>query len=132
VIGIDTNILIRYLTQDDPVQSAKATELMERRLTERNRGFVTVVTVAETVCVLDSVYGLTNVELANTVERILQAEALLVQNEQEVFAAAATLKSGIGTFSDALIGELGRWAGCRVTLTFDRRAVRLKAFALCD
>ena len=86
--------------------------------------------MVETVWVLDRVYGLTNQDVAAAVERILQADTLLVQNEQEVFVAMIALKTGVGSFSDALIGALGEWAGCAATLTFDRKAKRLKHFQL--
>jgi len=69
MIGLDTNILIRYLTQDHPAQSAKATEILERRLTQNNPGFVSVVAMVETVWVLDRAYGLTTQEIATAVER---------------------------------------------------------------
>lgn len=130
MIGLDTNILIRYLTQDDPVQSPKATEIIERRLSPANAGFVSVITMAEAVWVLDRAYGLTGREIAAVIERMLQVEVLVVENEQEVFAAMVALKQGKGTFADALIAELGTRAGCIHTLTFDRKALRLPAFKL--
>ena len=58
MIGLDTNILVRYLTQDDPIQSPKAREIIERRLTEENPGFVSIVAMVETVWVLDRAYKL--------------------------------------------------------------------------
>jgi predicted nucleic-acid-binding protein len=64
MIGLDTNILIRYITQDDPVQATIATEMLERRLTAKNPGFVSVVAMVETVWVLDRAYGLTPQEIA--------------------------------------------------------------------
>jgi predicted nucleic-acid-binding protein len=130
MIGLDTNILIRYLTQDDPVQSAKATEILERRLTPKNPGFVSVVAMVETVWVLDRAYGLTAHEVATAIERLLQVEVLAVENEQEVFTAMVALKQGLGSFADALIAELGARVGCTRTLTFDQKAVRLPAFEL--
>ena len=130
MIGLDTNVLVRYLAQDDPVQSPRATRIVERQLTEERPGFISLVTIAETVWVLDRVYGMSASEIARAVERILQADTLLVQNEQEVFTAMIILRTGAGSFSDALIGTLGSWAGCSSTLTFDRRAARLKDFEL--
>jgi predicted nucleic-acid-binding protein len=130
VIGLDTNIVVRYLAQDDPVQSAKATQIFERRLTEEEPGFVSLVTMVETVWVLDKVYGLSSGEIAQAVERMLQANTLLVQNEQEVFTAMIALKSGQGSFADALVGALGKWAGCGSTLTFDKKAGRLEGFVV--
>lgn len=130
MIGIDTNILVRYLTRDDQVQSAKATEIFERRLTPGNPGFVSVVAIVETVWVLDRAYGLTAQEIAKAVERMLQVEVLAIENEQQVFTAMVALKQGNGQFADALIAALGARAGCTRTLTFDQKASRLPGFQL--
>jgi predicted nucleic-acid-binding protein len=130
MIGLDTNILIRYLTQDDPVQSPKATDIVEHRLSAANPGFVSVVTMAEAVWVLDRAYGLTDAEIAAAIERMLQVEVLVVENEQEVFAAMVARKQGRGAFADALIAKLGTRAGCTHTLTFDKKALRLPGFKL--
>jgi predicted nucleic-acid-binding protein len=130
MIGLDTNILVRYLAQDDPVQSTKATEIVERRLSLANPGFVSIVTMAEAVWVLGRAYLLTDREIAAAIERILQVEVLVVENEQEVFAAVVALKQRRGAFADALIAELAARAGCTHTLTFDKKAVRLLGFKL--
>ena len=130
MVGLDTNVLVRYLAQDDIIQARQATQIIERQLTEGRPGFISLVTIVETAWVLDRVYGLSNREVAAAVERILQADTLLVQNEQEVFTAMTALKTGAGSFSDALIGALGEWAGCTATLTFDKKAKRLKQFQL--
>jgi predicted nucleic-acid-binding protein len=98
MIGLDTNILIRYLTQDDPVQSAKATQILERRLTPKNPGFISVVAMVEVVWVLARAYGLTAPEIAASLERLLQVEVLAIENEQEVFTAMVALKQGRGSF----------------------------------
>lgn len=128
MIGLDTNVLVRYLAQDDAVQSRRATEIIESQLTEEHPGFISVVTIVETVWVLERVYGLSNLEIAVAVERILQADTLRVQDEQEVFSAMVAVKTGAGDFPGALIGALGASAGCKVTLTFDKKAKRLKEF----
>jgi predicted nucleic-acid-binding protein len=130
MIGLDTNILVRYLTQDDPVQSAKATDILERRLTPKDLGFVSVVVIVETVWVLDCAYGLTAQEIAAALERLLQVDVLMIEDEQEVFTAMVALKQGRASFPDALIAELGLRAGCTRTLTFDQKAGRLPRFEL--
>jgi predicted nucleic-acid-binding protein len=131
MIGLDTNVLLRYLVQDDPVQSPRATEIITRRLSEQEPGFVSLVTVLEVVWVLKSLYKRSRQEIANDVEMILAADTLEVQNEQEVYHAVVALRSGIGSFEDALIGALGIWRGCSATLTFDEKAAqRLRGFAL--
>jgi predicted nucleic-acid-binding protein len=130
MIGLDTNVLVRYLAQDDPVQSPKATEVIERQLTEQDAGFVSVVAMVETAWVLERAYGLAKQALAAAIERTLQADVLVVESEQEVFAAMIALREGRGSFADALIGALGARAGCSRTLTFDRKALRLPGFEL--
>lgn len=109
-------------------QAWQAAQIIERQLTEERPGFISLVTMVETVWVLDRVYGPSNREIAAAVERILRADTLRVQNEQEAVTAMIALKTGVGSFSDALIGALGEWAGCTATLTFDRKAKRLKQF----
>src|SRR5215207_9742194 len=96
MIGLDTNVLVRYFAQDDPVQSARAVELIERHLSEDNPGFVSVVAMVETAWVLERSYGLAADELAAIIERLLQAPVLVVENEVEVFTAMTALKEGGG------------------------------------
>lgn len=130
MIGLDTNILVRYLTQDDPIQSPKAREIIERRLTEESPGFVSIVAMVETVWVLERAYGLTPHEVVGAVERMLQTDVLVVEHEQEVFTAMIALKDGRGSFADAVIAALGTRMGCSYTLTFDRKALKLPGFEL--
>ena len=130
MIGLDTNILVRYLTQDDPVQSPVATEIIERQLSEENPGFVSIVAMVETVWVLDRAYGFAAHEIATAVERMLQADVLVVENEQEVFTAMTAVKDEKSSFADAVIAQLGARAGCSRTLTFDHKAARFPAFEL--
>ena len=130
MIGLDTNILVRYLTQDDPIQSPKATKIIEQRLTSESPGYVSIVAMVETVWVLDRAYGLATQEIAAAVERVLQTDVLAVENEQEVFTAMIALKEGDGSFADAIIAALGAKAGCSSTLTFDQKARRLSGFTV--
>jgi predicted nucleic-acid-binding protein len=129
MIGLDTNVLVRYVTQDDPVQSAKATAWIEGRLTPDNPGFISVVAMAETVWVLERTYGLADRDIAAFIERLLQADILVIENEQQVFAAMVTLKESQGSFADALIAALGVKAECFDTLTFAQKALRMPGFA---
>jgi len=106
MIGLDTNVLVRYIAQDDAVQSQTATRFIER-LSERDPGFVSVVAMTETAWVLERAYRLSAREVAKVIERMLQAAPLVVESEQEVFTAMVALKEGHGSFADALIGALG-------------------------
>jgi predicted nucleic-acid-binding protein len=128
MIGLDSNVLLRYLVQDDPAQSARATAIIEDRLSEAEPGFITTVAMAETAWVLERAYGLSHLEIAAAIERTLQIDVLAVDHEQEVFAAMIALREGYGSFADALIAGVNVKAGCSTTLTFDRRALRLRGF----
>ena len=131
MIGLNTNLLLRYLAQDDPTQSRRATEIIEHRLTEQEPGFVSLVCILEVVWVLKSLFKRSPQQIANDIEMLLAADALDVQNEQEVYSAVVALRNGTGTFEDALIGSLGIWRGCSATLTFDEDAAkRLHGFQL--
>jgi predicted nucleic-acid-binding protein len=132
MIALDTNILVRYLTQDDPTQARLATELIERRISARNPGFISLVAMVEMVGVLERAYRLSAADIATAIERLLQATELTVENEQDVFTAMSLLKEGSSSFADALIVTAGRRAGCAFTATFDRRALRLPGFAAPD
>jgi predicted nucleic-acid-binding protein len=82
------------------------------------------------VWVLEKIYKRSREEIALVVERLLQSDNLILQNEQQVAAAITAFRSRRGSFADALVGALGIWAGCSFTLTFDRKAERLPGFQL--
>jgi predicted nucleic-acid-binding protein len=130
VIGLDTNVLVRYIAQDDPKQSLRATELIEKRLSEDRPGYISLPVIAETAWVLERALGLSSMEVAAAIERVLQVDVLVVEREQQVFEAMIALRDGAGSFADALIGALARKAGCDHVVTFDRKAARLPAFQL--
>lgn len=126
--GLDTNVLLRYLLQDDPKQARQANQIIDRQLSEPNPGFVNLATVLEIVWVLRSLLKRSPSQIPAHIEHLLAADSLEVQNEQQVFEAAFALKRGTGEFEDALIGALNVWAGCSRTLTFDRKTARLPHF----
>ena len=75
MIGLDTNVLVRYMAQDDEIQAKIATDLIERRLTESDPGFITIVAMTETAWVLERAYGLSAAEIARAIERIERQRA---------------------------------------------------------
>ena len=125
MIGIDTYILVRHLVQDDPIQSQRATYIVEHLLTPDRPGFISLVAIAETVWVLRKPLRMPDDAIADILEQILLTATFVVQNEREVYTAMVALRTGAASFDDALIGALGRWAGCSTTFTYDRKAARL-------
>jgi predicted nucleic-acid-binding protein len=123
MIGLDTNVLVRYAAQDDAEQSALADSAIER-LTESEPGFVSTVTLAESTWVLRRVYRVGAPEIATFVRHLLGAREIVVENTDAVRRALLDT-DGDERFTDALIAEIGIEAGCEYTLTFDRRAAAL-------
>lgn len=128
MIGLDTNVLIRYITQDDPEQAALATDLIEGR-TEEDQGFVSIVTLVEIYWVLRSAYKVGRTEAAKVIATLLDAEEIVVESSDTVRLALGRL-DGTLDLADALISELGRAAGCTHTATFDQRAAKLPGMRL--
>jgi len=85
MIGLDTNVLVRYLAQDDKAQSIVATKLIEQTLSVSNPGFISVVSLVEVVWVLEGCYGSTRDEVVDIVERLLRVKQLRVQDAEVVW-----------------------------------------------
>jgi len=121
MIGLDTNVLVRYIMQDDPKQSAKATELIESLDADRP-GYITMVSVVELYWVLTSCYELTGQQIAQALETILRTKQLLVERADQVMRALRVFGEGSADFADCLIERSASGAGCNETMTFDVKA----------
>lgn len=122
MIGLDTNVVVRYLVQDDPDQSARASEVIDG-LTESKPGFLSLVTIVELYWVLRRAYKVSTARCSEMIEGLLDARELRVDQGSIVRAALVASVDG-PDFADAVIAELGRVAGCEYTVTFDRTAAR--------
>ena len=131
--GLDTNVLVRYLAQDDARQSAIATRWIEEELSPSQPGFVSLVVLVEVCWVLQRLYSATQDELLQTVEDLLGAAQFLVEQRAVVQAAALRMRSLKGVkvgFADLLIVELGKSHGCEYIMSFDKVAVRSAGMTL--
>jgi len=128
VIGLDSNVIVRYLAQDDARQSAVATRLIEGSLSTEVRGFISIVTLAEVVWVMASNYRATRATIADIVEGLLTAPQLTLDKADVVWRALRSYQDSKADFSDAVIVELGGDAGCSKTVTFDRKAAAHPGF----
>jgi len=123
MIGLDTNVVVRYIMQDDPSQARLASELMETELSRETPGYVTLVVLAEVVWVLKTVYGVDKEGLSITIAALLETEQLKVERSNAVLRALKAYQRGTADFSDALIASVARDDGCSRILTFDKKAV---------
>ena len=123
MIGLDTNVLVRYIMQDDPKQSAKATKLIES-LDGDSPGFVSIVSVIELYWVLTSCYALSNVQVKQALEALLRTKQIVVDRADQVVRALRVFAVGKSDFSDCLIERTAAGAGCTGTMTFDTGAAK--------
>jgi predicted nucleic-acid-binding protein len=121
MIGLDSNVIIRYLAQDDAIQSPVATRLLESFNSE-TVGFVSVVALIETVGVLRSFYDASRQQIQGVVEALLRSKGLVVEHSDLAWIAIRAYAQGKADFSDYLIECHSRAAGCEYTVTFDRDA----------
>jgi predicted nucleic-acid-binding protein len=121
VIGLDTNVLIRFLAQDDDMQSARATALIGT-LTGSQPGFVSTVVLIELVWVMRRAYGATKPELIAILDSLFRMQELVIQERDMAFGALRTFAGTKADFADCLIARMGRQAGCTHTVTFDKAA----------
>lgn len=129
MIGLDTNVLVRYIMQDDPKQSPKATRLIEG-LTAEEPGFVPLVSIVELVWVLSSVYSLSRQQVSSTLELLLRSKEIILDRADQVLQAQRRFNSGSVDFADCLIERIANHAGCATTMTFDAGAVKSAGMTL--
>ncbi len=122
MIGLDTNVVIRYLAQDDETQSPIATRFVSR-LSREQPGFVSSVVLAEITWVLSRAYKASHDDIARAVEGLLRSTELIVENAEAAYRALGIYQASTSAeFADALIAQTAALAGARETVTFDRSA----------
>ena len=131
MIGLDTNVLVRYIMQDDVKQSRKATVLIES-LDGDNPGYITMVSVVELYWVLTSCYELSHAQVLQALESLLRTKQILVERADQVLRALRVFANGKTDFADCLIERTAAAAGCTQTLTFDTKAAKHAGMTLID
>jgi predicted nucleic-acid-binding protein len=126
VTGVDTNVLVRYLVRDDPVQAARAARELERD----DRFFVGAIVLCELVWVLEAGYRFKRSAIAATVEQLLATAQFEIEDKDLALSALRDFRRTGADFSDCLIGRRNRAAGAAETVTFDRTLTRLDGFRL--
>lgn len=129
MIGLDTNVLVRYLAQDDAKQSARATKLIHS-LTVEKPGFVTLVSLIEIVWVMQSCYRATKPEVVAILDTLLRTQELIVENAETAMKALKIFTASKADFSDCLIERSAHKAGCAYCVSLDANAVKTAGFRL--
>lgn len=128
--GIDTNVLVRYLTQDDPVQARRANAIIEGTLAKRGSCYLSIVVLCEIAWVLRGAYRFGKNAVLLALDRILETAGFLVEDRDLVREALEEFRRGRGDFADYVMGVRNRAAGCSTTVTFDRSLGGSKLFSL--
>ncbi len=129
MIGLDTNVLVRYIVRDDEAQARAATRLIESRCSAEDPGLVNLVVLCELVWVLGRGYGYDKGVVSGVLRRILTVKDLRVERAELAWTALNLYESGRANFADYLIGIINREEGVARTCSFDRRTLDCDLFA---
>ena len=130
MIGVDTNVLARYIVQDDPEQADAAVRLIEDQCTAQSPGYVSVPVLMELVWVLTTAYRCEKSVVASVIGQILRTTEFLVEERETAWSALHEFEAGAADFADCLIAHRNHARGCTQTYTFDRSAARGRYFTL--
>lgn len=134
MVGLDTNVLVRYLTQDDPRQSSAATRLIETELSDKKPGFISLMVLVELCWVLERLYSARSDEIADTIADMLGTSHFQLQERESVQAALEQWrrqrKSNGAGLPDMLIAQVALKFGCTRVFSFDKMAVRTAGMTL--
>jgi predicted nucleic-acid-binding protein len=129
MVGLDTNVLVRYFAQDDRAQSAVANRTFAA-LGKDSPGFISLIVLCELVWVLEDLYAMKKPNLIDILRTLLESDELMIEMKPIAWAAFRRFGAVSLDFSDALIAEIGAHAGCSHTLTFDKAAAKSAGFRL--
>jgi len=128
MIALDTNILVRFLVEDDAEQTRLATRVLEHALESGEPCYVSDVVMCEIVWVLDARYKIRRTEIHHALERLLQSQQLVFTSSSVLARALHAFAKGRGDFADYLIREHARAAGCEIVVTFDGKLLKEAGF----
>ena len=128
--ALDTNVLVRFLTQDDPLQSRRANQYIEEVVARGESCLINLVVLCEMVWVLESAYRHPKTAILDLLGRVLSTSEFEIENKEVVWAALEDFKNSRADFSDCLIGRLNQRLGCDETASFDSAVKGLPGFRL--
>jgi len=128
VIALDTNVVVRFLVEDDRKQAARAHAHLRRAAAENTQLYVPGIVFCEIVWVLDSAYGFRREEIATVLTRLLQTRQLTFGSPHHIAEALEAYRTGRGDFADYIIRAEAVAVGCEATVTFDKALLREEGF----
>jgi predicted nucleic-acid-binding protein len=118
--GVDTNVLVRYIANDDLKQGEAVEQLFQHCRTERETLFVPVIVICELIWVLERTYGQSKSQIIAVLENLLDLDILVFEQDSVIRQSLDQYRHGKASFPDYVLGEISRQAGCNDTISFDR------------
>ena len=130
MIGLDTNVMMRYLVQDDPKQSKQAEKLIEKRCNQESPGYIALIVLCELVWVMRRAYGYEKSMVVKVLDQLLTTAELVIQDEEIARKALEAYQAGQADYADYVLIFTNHYAGCPVTYSFDRKLAKHQYAAL--
>ncbi len=130
MIGLDTNVLVRYIAQDDKTQSVTSSQFIETKLSDKNPGYINHIVLIETVWVLESCYETSKPMIINVIKKLASTMQLILQDSESVYKALRLFEKNNIEFADTLLAITNKKNGCTTTVTFDKKAGKTKLFSI--
>ncbi|HID81460.1 MAG TPA: PIN domain-containing protein [Chromatiales bacterium] len=128
MIGIDTNVLVRFITQDNRLQSSQANKLIENQLTSENCGLISKIVLCELGWVLSNAYAYSRKQIADVIHQILITQEFIIEDAETALQALQHYRNGKAGFADYFLAQTHHAMGAEYTVTFDKKALQDKLF----
>jgi len=130
LIGLDTNVLVRYIVQDDKQQAQLATDLIEKQCSLENQAFINEITLCEFVWVLKRAYRYDKTVILSILKQLLNSDDVYISSHPQAWEAYYDYEIGSADFSDYFIAQINKKFGCLFTYSFDKKACKNENFKL--
>jgi predicted nucleic-acid-binding protein len=130
MIGVDTNVLVRYIVQDDPSQSKAAVKFIEKVCSKEFPGYINHIVLCELVWVLIRCYNVHKDKIIEILKKMMQTTQFQIHDTQTVWKALNQFQVSKADFPDCLLGQINAAYQCKTTVTFDKNASKLKEYKL--
>ena len=130
MIAVDSNVIVRFLVRDDEKQSAVVYKHLKRAEAARERFFIPLAVLLETIWVLQSVYDKSRAQILDAIQDLRQMPVFEFERDEVVERVVSDGRTGKADLSDLLIAHSARASGCESGITFDKRAAKLPFFNL--
>ena len=125
MIGLDTNVLVRYIVEDDPEQASLATRLIDEKSSAQKPAFISLMVLCELVWVLARAYDCDRAQIREVLKNILLTENFMIEHHDIAWKALHDYEEGNADYPDCLISRLNQSYDCKTTWTFDKKASKL-------